>query len=123
MLDEASSAILRAAASTGEKHVLVLYKTSALCRHMGGTVSILCKSGKDRTGMGTTLELTRVLVEVFGVIDGPDVCSMLRTFGARRMNVYANTGQPMFAFNGIQRSLLPVCYRPPAGTFNSKVDS
>jgi len=123
MLGEAKSAIERAAALTGEKHVLVLYKTSALCRSMGGTVGILCKSGKDRTGMGTTLELTRVLVEAFGALDGPAICTILRTYGVRRMNVYANTGQPMFAFNGLQRSLLPVCYRPPVGTFNSKVET
>jgi hypothetical protein len=123
MLEEAKDAIKNAAALTGEKHVLVLYKTSALCRYMGGTVGILCKSGKDRTGMGTTLELTRVLVECFGAIDGPEICSVLRSYGVRRMNVFANTGQTMFAFNGLQRSLLPTCYKPPAGTFNSKVDS
>jgi hypothetical protein len=123
MFEEANSAIRRSAASTGEKHVLVLYKTSALCRNMGGTVAVLCKSGKDRTGMGSTLELTRVLVETFGAMDGPDICTVLRTFGVRRMNVYANTGQPMFAFNNIQRTLLPACYRPPAGTFNSKVET
>jgi hypothetical protein len=104
-----------------EKHVDVLLRTSSLCRAMGGPVGILCKSGKDRTSMGVTLEHTRSLVEDIGILNGKDCCDLMRLQGVRRMNVYANTGQSMFAFNQIQRRALPPCYRPPPNTFAGNV--
>ena len=33
------------------------------------------------------------------------------------MNLQANTDQDKYAFNTVQVKSLPVCYRPPAGTF------
>ncbi len=47
----------------------------------------------------------------------------MRFQGVRRMNVYANTGQAMFAFNQIQRIALPNCYRPPPGCHSGSVNS
>jgi len=72
-------------------------------------------SGKDRTSMSVTLENTRSIVEDLGVLNGKEVCQMMRYQGVRRMNVFANTGQSMFAFNQIQRRALPACFRPPTG--------
>ena len=63
-----------------------------------------------------TLETARSLVEELGVLNGMDVCQLLRYHGVRRMNVWANTGQSKYAFNNIQKMALPACYRPPAGT-------
>jgi hypothetical protein len=116
-------AVRRSSEAPGVKHVSVLTSVSTFCRKLGGTIGILCKSGKDRTSMSVTLELTRAVVDAHNVIDGRNVVSSMRVHGVRRMNVWGNTGQPMFAFNSIQRSMLPECYRPPAGTFSGSVNS
>jgi hypothetical protein len=73
--------------------------------------------------MGVTLENTRSLVEDVGVLNGQEICQLMRMQGVRRMNVYANTGQSMFAFNHIQRIALPNCYRPPPGCHSGNVNS
>jgi hypothetical protein len=140
-MDQLEDALVISTENPYEKHVDILMKTSALCRQMSGLVSILCKSGKktfflhflltqmllylgkDRTSMGVTLENTRSLVEDLGILNGRDICDLMRSQGARRMNVYANTGQSMFAFNQIQRRALPACYRPPPGTFAGNVST
>lgn len=46
MLDQVHEAIAASTTTPHEKHVDVLLKTSALCREIGGTVAILCKSGE-----------------------------------------------------------------------------
>ena len=74
-----------------------------------------------RDRMSATLELVRSLVEDANLIFGERAVTTLRDKGARRMNVWANTGQSMFAFNSIQRTMLPACYRPPHNTFSGNV--
>ena len=123
MLVEAREAIARSAASPYEKNVNVLLATSKIAREIGGVVCILCKSGKDRTAMGVTLEQARYISEEAGVVDGFEACQLMRKHGVRRMNVYANTGQSCYAFNNIQSSLLPKCFRPPCGTNSGSVNS
>jgi len=101
-----------------------LVKTSALAREMGGVVGILCKSGKDRTSMSTTLDITRALIENVGVLqNGKVICDTLRGVGCRRANVFANTGSNMYAFNVFQWASLPICYRPPPSSFAGNVQS
>jgi hypothetical protein len=106
-----------------QKHVSILTNYAYLCRRVSGTVGILCKSGKDRTGMSTTLELVRGLARDAHLIHGEKAVQTLREYGARRVNVWANTGQSKFAFNSIQRSCLPPCFKPPLNTFSGKVAS
>jgi hypothetical protein len=115
LLEQLQDAILVSHSTPYEKHVDVLTRSGAIGRQICGITSILCKSGKDRTSMGVTLTNTRSLVEDLGVHNGQDVCQLMRYQGVRRMNVYANTGQSMFAFNQIQRRALPACFRPPPG--------
>jgi hypothetical protein len=145
-LDHLHEAVTASQSNPYEKHVDVLLKSSAICRQIAGIVCILCKSGKfysffysnhehffnyssslslgkDRTSMGVTLENTRALVEDLGVLNGQEICQLMRSQGVRRMNVYANTGQPMFAFNQIQRRALPACYRPPPGSHAGNITS
>ena len=38
----------------------------------------------------------RDLVERMGVVKGEDLLRVIRTIGVRRMNVFANTGQPNY---------------------------
>jgi inositol polyphosphate-4-phosphatase len=106
-----------------EKHVDILYKSSILCRELGGTIALLCKSGKDRTSMAVTLDSTRDLVERMGVVRGEDLLRVKRTVGVRRMNVYANTGQSNYAFNGFQVNHFPKCYQAPSKTYAGNVAS
>ena len=110
-------------ATASEKNVNVLLKASSAIRAVSGIVCTLCKSGKDRTSMGVTLEQGRLLCEEGGITDASECVQTFRKYGTRRMNVYANTGQSMYAFNSIQRLTLPTCYRPPMGTFTGKVNS
>jgi hypothetical protein len=124
MLNDLSATIRASKDNLSEKNVNVLLKASRLSRQISGNMSILCKSGKDRTSMCVTLEEARQLVE--GEIDavgGQEIARVLRRHGVRRMNVWANTGQPMYAFNGIQCQLLPQCFRPPPGTFSGNVQT
>ena len=94
-----------------------------------GSIEWLCLlapsniSGKDRTSMGVTLEISRALGEDLGMHNAQEVAQLLRSRGVRPMNVYANTGQDKYAFNNIQRNLLPKCYQPPPGTNASNVKS
>ncbi len=73
--------------------------------------------------MGVTLEESRFLVDDCHATDGVEVLRLLRKHGVRRMNVYANTGQSMYAFNDFQHSMLPECYKPPTGTHSGNVKS
>lgn len=123
LLDQLKEAVQISQQNPYEKHVDVLLKSSSICRQMVGCIAVLCKSGKDRTSMGVTLEQTRSLVEDLGILNAPEICQLMRQQGVRRMNVYANTGQCMFAFNQIQRRALPMCYRPPPGCHAGNVTS
>ena len=120
---EAKVAITEASAKPAEKHIHVLLKTNALCRKIAGVIGTSCKSGKDRTAMGVTLDATSHLVSTFGAQDGKEVCQTLRMYGVRRMNVYANTGQAMYAFGPLDRLALPACYSPPAQTCSGTVNT
>ncbi len=73
--------------------------------------------------MGVTLDQGRALAENGPILGIADSVQTMRKYGVRRMNVYANTGQSMYAFNSIQRRALPNCFRPPQGTFTGKVNS
>ena len=118
---ELSNAIATHVSSPFVKNVSVLLKSSAFCRRLCGTVGILCKSGKDRTSMGVSLEHVRYLCEKFPIEDGTEAVRLLRKYGVRRMNVYANTGQSKYSFNRFQCLMLPDCYRPPQNTFSGSV--
>lgn len=86
-------------------------------------MNVLIYVGKDRTSMGVTLDQGKNLAEDMDTSDTAGCIQIMRKYGCRRMNVYASTGQSMFAFNSIQRGLLPACFRPPMGTFCGKVNS
>ena len=122
LLEEVSATVNLTVENSSEKNVNVLLRSSKLCRLIAGCVSILCKSGKDRTSMCVTLEQYRNLVESEAeAIGGQELIRVMRRHGVRRMNVWANTGQSLYAFNSIQCQMLPACFRPPPGTFSGNV--
>ncbi|GMH66738.1 hypothetical protein TrRE_jg2062 [Triparma retinervis] len=121
LYNKAQGCVNESCINGNEKNVNVLLKTSDLCRFLNGTHGVLCKSGKDRTSMAVTLEQARYLCSSHGVVSGKKSAEIMRRHGVRRHNVWANTGQRNFAFNGINYQSLPKCFKPPAGCFSGSV--
>jgi len=48
-----------------------------------------------------------------------ELADLLREHGVRLPNCFKNTGKRCYAFNMIQRRMLPPMYRPPLGTYDS----
>ncbi|OWZ21159.1 Type II inositol-3,4-bisphosphate 4-phosphatase [Phytophthora megakarya] len=102
-----------------KKNVALLMDSSDFCRALGGARVTCCKSGKDRTAMSVTLEQARLLCAELQASQGAALCANMRLYGVRRRNVFMNTKADKFAFNEMQRKMLPDCYKPPAGTYKS----
>ncbi|RHY08673.1 hypothetical protein DYB36_003254 [Aphanomyces astaci] len=100
-----------------KKNVRLLMATSEFCRRLGGGRATCCKSGKDRTAMSVTLEQARLLVQDFKALNLKHVIETMRLCGVRRDNVFKNIQSHTYAFNELQRKLLPECYKPPVGTY------
>jgi hypothetical protein len=101
------------------KNVALLMDSSDFCRELGGARVTCCKSGKDRTAMSVTLEQARICCAELRATQGTRICANMRLNGVRRKNVFLNTKAYKFAFNEMQRKMLPDCYKPPAGTYKS----
>lgn len=97
------------------KRTDILKRSSDLCRELGGGRVTVCKSAKDRTAMSVTLEQVRILQRHHDLPAHrvPATVSVMRSHGVRIENALKNTGKRMFAFNKLQRSLLPEEYRCP----------
>ncbi|RLN97948.1 hypothetical protein BBJ28_00008636 [Nothophytophthora sp. Chile5] len=97
------------------KRTEILKRSSDLCRELGGGRVTVCKSAKDRTAMSVTLEQVRILQRHHDlpVHRVPATVSVMRSHGVRIENALKNTGKRQFAFNKLQRSLLPEDYRCP----------
>ncbi|CEG50385.1 Inositol-polyphosphate 4-phosphatase [Plasmopara halstedii] len=102
-----------------KKNVTLLMDTSDFCRALGGARVTCCKSGKDRTAMSVTLEQTRLLWKEMQSFQNLRLCANMRLYGVRRRNVYLNTKADKFAFNEMQRKMLPECFKPPPGTYKA----
>ncbi|KAJ0409726.1 hypothetical protein ATCC90586_003234 [Pythium insidiosum] len=107
------------ASAQHKKNVALLMDTADFCRELGGARVTCCKSGKDRTAMSVTLEQARLCGAELHALHGQRLCATMRRHGVRRRNVFLNTKSTKFAFNEMQRRLLPDCYKPPAGTYKS----
>ncbi|KAF1762247.1 hypothetical protein GCK72_010509 [Caenorhabditis remanei] len=92
---------------------------------LGAEAVISCKSGKDRTGMASTLEQGRVLRETcgFNTTQISEIVNSLRKDGVRRENCRKNVGKPVYSFSPFQMHFLPKAFRPPSGTYSKGVAS
>lgn len=101
-----------------KKRPEILQFSSDLCRRISAGRVTVCKSAKDRTGMSVTLEQGRILVQNHGLPEYKKmgIVTAMRSEGVRIENALKNTGRRMFAFNALQRSLLPEEYRCPPQT-------
>ncbi|KAH9125743.1 hypothetical protein LEN26_009523 [Aphanomyces euteiches] len=98
-----------------KKHPEVLQLSSRLVRHLDGGRVTVCKSAKDRTGMSVTLEQGMILNWHHELPSSKmaEVVATMRTRGVRIENTLKNTGRRRFAFNALQRSMMPEQYRCP----------
>ena len=82
-----------------------------------------CKSGKDRTGMSATLEQVNILSRDYDLADSEYNRSLeaMRSEGTRRTNCYKNIDVNKYAFNTPQLATFPKLYRPPVGSYGSKL--
>lgn len=92
---------------------------SAQCvRLLGGGRLVSCKSGKDRTSMSVTAEQVHLL-QHHHMLPRQDAARLLyemRGEGCRMENTRKNVGKRGYAFNRLQRLLLPESLRPAAAT-------
>jgi inositol polyphosphate-4-phosphatase len=86
-----------------------------LTRNLKGGRMTTCKSGKDCTSMGVTLEECVLLRTEHKVNDSNflKVLSCLRSTGTQLDNCLKNTGQRCYSFNSAQFQMLPRILRPP----------
>lgn len=99
------------------KNHAILANASDLVRTMHGGRITVCKSAKDRTAMSCTHEQARLLHRLYGTCAGPDdMAALFRARGVRRENAFSNVGMRRYAFNVLQRLMLPSHLRPPTGS-------
>eukprot|EP00753_Platysulcus_tardus_P010828 PLAT3089.1.p1 GENE.PLAT3089.1~~PLAT3089.1.p1 ORF type:complete len:674 (+),score=334.38 PLAT3089.1:170-2023(+) len=108
-------------ASPLEKNVAILMQSSDFVRMVNGGRITNCKSGKDRTAMSVTLESARLLSKHHKLPSSRvlEVANLMRMHGVRRYISYKNVGVKLFAFNALQRKMLPRLYRPPKGVIGA----
>eukprot|EP00095_Tigriopus_kingsejongensis_P011180 maker-scaffold456_size166325-snap-gene-0.28 protein:Tk11180 transcript:maker-scaffold456_size166325-snap-gene-0.28-mRNA-1 annotation:"type i inositol- -bisphosphate 4-phosphatase-like" len=105
------------------KNVEILHLASNITRRLQGIRFTNCKSGKDRTGMSATLEQVQILSREYDLaeIEYQKALDVMRAEGTRRDNVLKNIGDRRYAFNTIQLTTFPRQYRPPVGSYGSRV--
>ena len=100
------------------KHTEILTQSADFCRELGAGRVTVCKSAKDRTAMSVTFEQGRLLHRHHSLPAHriAATVAVMRSHGVRIENALKNTGKRAYAFNKIQRSLLPENYRCPEQT-------
>ncbi|OQS02463.1 inositol-3,4-bisphosphate 4-phosphatase [Thraustotheca clavata] len=110
----------------------MLLEASDITRRLNGMRITCCSSGADRTAMSVTLEQARILYSKRSAnmsASGEDNeqlkarANMMREYGVRIAVAMKNTGRYEYAFNSIQRKLLPELYRPPINTIQDMASS
>ncbi|OQR83006.1 inositol-3,4-bisphosphate 4-phosphatase [Achlya hypogyna] len=102
-----------------KKHPEILQVAARLTRCMDGGRVVSCKSAKDRTAMSVTLEQGWILQHFYHLdaMATRRAVATMRSYGVRMDCVEKNIGKRQYAFNSLQRSMLPEAYRCPEGTF------
>ena len=77
---------------------------------------VMCKSGKDRTGMLITLCEANQLGSGDCAPSNRMIVEILRMYGTRIKNTEKNTGKAQYMFNSIQNTFLPAVLKAPKNT-------
>ncbi|KAK3872993.1 hypothetical protein Pcinc_021955 [Petrolisthes cinctipes] len=109
--------------SQKSKNPRVLQLAARCCRAMAGLRFSSCKSGKDRTGMSATLEQANILAAEYDLAETEfqRALNCMRSEGTRLENCHKNIGSRRYAFSALNLTLYPQQYRPPSGTYGSKL--
>ncbi|CAM4739700.1 unnamed protein product [Rotaria magnacalcarata] len=107
--------------SNKPKNVDIFPLAEKICRKVHGIRVTGCKSAKDRTSMGFTLEQGQLLVNNHNADrhDLQDIISRFRRNGTSIENTLINTGVKAYAFSTIQLVTFPEYYRAPLGTYGN----
>lgn len=110
-------------AKINKKTWQILSKSANIVRFLGGGRATCCKSAKDRTSMSVTHEQARITVGLSEQDPEYQLCiaNVMREFGVRIGNARKNIGKKRFAFNVLQRGMLPNVYRPPTAVAGNAV--
>jgi len=103
--------------SAATKNVELIQEAERVCLSLNGLRVTFCKSGKDRTGMGVTLEQSRILGEKFRCGNSQSRiirdAQTMREYGCRVMIADKNIGRRIYSINSLQAQFIPLLYRPP----------
>merc|ERR1712013_286307 len=121
LIDDLMSILKNEVSNKKNKNVDILSLSSQICYKLGGLRFTSCKSGKDRTGMSSTLEEVTLLSREFDLADSEyqRALDTVRSEGTRRLNCVKNIDMDKFAFNTLQLATFPRQYRPPVGTYGA----
>ena len=115
--------LVREETTSADKRPRIVQIAADITRMLQGLRITFCKSGKDRTSMGVTLEEARLLAQRHGLASFQlgEAASLLRKHGVRLPVCRKNVGKARYAFNRLQVRWLPREYRPPAETFGGSL--
>ncbi|CAF0841775.1 unnamed protein product [Adineta steineri] len=107
--------------SNKPKNVDIFPLAEKICRRAYGIRVTGCKSAKDRTSMGFTLEQGQLLVNNHNVDQHElqDILNQFRRNGTSIENALANTGIKAYAFSKVQLMTFPEYYRAQHGTYGN----
>ncbi|UJR33924.1 hypothetical protein I4U23_021343 [Adineta vaga] len=105
--------------SNKPKNVHIFPLAEKICRRAYGVRVTGCKSAKDRTSMGFTLEQGQLLLNNHNVDkhDLQEILNQFRCNGTSIENALANTGCKAYAFSYFQLLTFPEHYRAQQGTY------
>ena len=86
---------------------------------------VSCKSAKDRTSMSVTAEQVALLRRRHELpeTEAQPLLDAMRRDGVRMQNTFKNVGKAGYAFNALQRLLLPASLRAPKDTTVSGLEA
>ena len=108
-----------------KKDTRVLKLTAQAIRSAGGGRIVSCKSAKDRTSMSVTAEQVALLRRRHELpkSEAQPLLDAMRRDGVRMQNTFKNVGKAGYAFNALQRLLLPASLRAPKDTTVSGLEA
>ncbi|KDO29981.1 hypothetical protein SPRG_05170 [Saprolegnia parasitica CBS 223.65] len=113
-------------------HTWMLLEASDITRRLNGVRVTCCSTGADRAAMSATLEQARILYSKRSANTNASNednellkarANTMREYGVRIAVAMKNSGRYEYAFNSIQRKLLPELYRPPVSTIQDMASS